>query len=110
MTKTTLNFIKIITNWLGVCVTFLGIGLNFAYTGNWWPGALSLLGLFITCIGHWANSRIAKIQKAEKDADRDLIDDLHARIEYSEEQFNDPDLKRIIKREALRYADEHQDD
>lgn len=110
MTAERLHKIKTVTTWLGVFVTFCGIVMNVVIGGSLGAAVISILGLMITCAGHWATSIIAKHQKAEKEADKELIDELHGRVEYAEQRFEDPDLQRMIKRESSRYADEHQDD
>jgi len=124
MTKERLKFIKSVTTWSGVLVTLSGIVLNLASGGSWQGNSLSLVGLLITCCGHWVANALAKHQAADRDADETRFEELEYRLKESESEresmseflnkagvFDNPNtLKRIIRDERLRYEEEHQDD
>ena len=43
-------------------------------------------------------------------AGKERIEELVYRVEDAEGRLSDPDLQRVVRAEASRYADEHQDD
>jgi len=105
MTKKRLQKLKAITTWSGVAITFSGIVLNIARGGSWQGNALSLLGLLVTCSGHWIASELGRHQRAGKEADEKRIADLEERVQESEDfvrGFGDladdaPYLRKVIK-------------
>ena len=124
MTKERLKTIKSITTWSGVLVTLSGIVLNLANGGSWQGNSLSLVGLLITCCGHWVTSALAKHQSAEHTADGRRFEELERRFKQSEKEresisdllnktgvFDRPEsLRRIIHEQDSNYDMEHQDD
>jgi hypothetical protein len=124
MTKERLKTVKSITTWSGVVITLSGIMLNLASGGSWQGNSLSLVGLVITCCGHWVTSALAKHQAAESAADKDRFDELESRFENAQAEmesmseflnkggvFDRPEsLRRIIREQDSIYEVEHQDD
>ena len=113
MTKERLKTLKSVTTWGGVVVTFSGIALSIASGGSWWSGGLSLLGLLLTCSGHWISSALDRHKAAERAADEERFAEMESMSDYLNKAgvFDNPeDLRRMIRKEASRYADEHQDD
>ena len=124
MTKERLQALKSVTTWAGVLITLSGIALNLASGGNWQGNGLSLLGVAITCCGHWIGKALGKHQATEKAADEKRMAELEDRFEQSHAEtesmseflnktgvFDNPDsLRRIIREQDSRYAEEHQDD
>ena len=76
MTKESLQSLKTISTWSGVFITLCGIALNLANGGSMVGGGISLLGVLITCCGHWAANALAACAKAEKAEDEKRIADL----------------------------------
>ena len=105
MSKERLQSLKGITTWSGVAITFSGILLNLASGGSWLGSGLSLLGLIVTCCGHWISNALGEHQKAEKAADEKRIAELEERARESQEflqEFGDvvddaPYLRKVIK-------------
>lgn len=110
MTKERLQTLKSVTTWGGVMVTLSGIVFNLIRGGSWQGNSIALGGLLITCSGHWITKALSDHQKAEKAEDVKRIAELEDRIESAEGVTGDSTLKRLIRKEASRYADEHQDD
>ena len=110
MTKPHLETLKRITTWGGALVTLAGITLGVVTGGSRAGASVALFGLLLTCCGHWVGVALAHHQAAEKAADQERIAELAARVDYAEELLDNPDFKRAIRKEADRYAIEHQDD
>jgi hypothetical protein len=124
MTKQRLRALKTITTWGGVIVTFSGIVLSVATGGSLASAGLSLLGVLITCGGHWIAGALARHQDADTAADRAKLADVSAALDTAREEmqnmsefldkagvYDRPEsLRRIIHEQDSIYGDIHQDD
>lgn len=110
MTKQHLRKLKLLATWSGVLVTFVGIVISILQGGSWLGNGLALFGLAVTCVGQLASDRLDRQQEAEVVAGKKRIEELVYRVEDAEERLSDPDLQRVVRMEASRYAEEHQDD
>lgn len=84
--------------------------VNIIEGGSWFGNGLALVGLLITCVGHWITAKLHHHQEVESAADKERVEDLLYRVEEAEGKLNNPDLQRAVEIEASRYAIEHQDD
>jgi hypothetical protein len=110
MTKQHLRKLKLFATWSGVLVTFVGIVVSILQGGSWVGNGLALFGVAVTCAGQLASGRLDRQQETEVVAGKERIEELVYRVEDGEERLSDPDLQRVVRAEASRYADEHQDD
>lgn len=84
MTKPRLKSLKAITTWGGVSATFCGIVLSAATGGNPAAVGIAFFGLLLTCCGHWVSAAIAKRDAAEREADKQWLEEIESRLEKSE--------------------------
>ena len=113
MTKPRLQTLKTITTWGGVIITLSGIAFNFASGGSALAFGISLSGVLITCSGHWISFQLDRLKAAERATDEERFAEMEFMSDYLNKAgvFDNPeDLRRMIRKEASWYADEHQDD
>ena len=109
MTKQGLKRLKPLATWSGVLVTLVGIVVSIIGGGSWVGNGLALLGIAVTSVGQMASDRLGRRQEAEAVADKERIKDLVCRVEDADGRLSDPDLRRVVRMESFRYAEEHQD-
>ena len=114
----TLGFWKSVTTWSGFFIALSGsfYALSMGKL-DVISACLTFGGLAINGIGNLIGMAQAKRQKEEREAAVELAAEAQARIEELEyktsdaqELLNDPDFKRLLRREQMQYAEEHQDD